>query len=87
MYHGAVASNNGPSNAVLVTWGCRVTRILCGYSWNLISHYSGASQETEVRGFCKVLYVYNSCFLVKTCYRLYRTLEKKQELVRTSNER
>jgi hypothetical protein len=68
MYHGAVTSNSGPSNAVPVMWASRV--VLCGYSWNLITHYSGASQEIEVRGFCKVLYVYDSCILVKTCYRL-----------------
>ena len=84
MYHG-VTSNSGPSNAVPVKWASRV--VLCGYSWNLISHYSGASQEIEVRGFCKVMSVCGSCILVKTCQRLYRKLEKMQELVTTSNER
>jgi len=65
MYPGAVTSNSGPSNAVPVTWVSRV--VLCDCSWYLISHYSGASQETEVRGFCKVLYVYDSCIPAKTC--------------------
>ena len=86
MYHGAVTGNSGPSIAVPVTWGSRV--VLRVYSWNVMLHYSGASQETEMLGFCKVLYVYDSCILViKTCCRLYRTLEKKQELVTTYNER
>ena len=68
MYHDDVTSNSGPSNAVPVTWASRV--VLCGCSKNFISHYSDASQEIEVRGFCEVLYVHDSCILIKICYRL-----------------
>ena len=68
MYHGDFTSNSGPSNAVPVTWASRV--VLCDCSKNLISHSSDASQETEVRGFCKVLYVHDFFILVKTCYGL-----------------
>jgi hypothetical protein len=53
MYLGDVTSNSGPCNALPVTWPIRVD--LCGYNRNLISHYSCASQEIELRGFCKVL--------------------------------
>jgi hypothetical protein len=69
MYPGDVTSNSGPSDAVPLTWSIRVD--LCGYNRNLISHHSDASQEIELRGFCKDLCVYDSFIPMNTCYGSY----------------